>query len=442
MKHIFNTSKGCYQQFCRINIILLSCFWLIGCSGGISGTGDGGPVVVIDPDNTGTEDVSPDASATVTSTTPSVFDHQIFPQRLTTQFSGALISSRNLDQRISDLTEIPVTQKISTQLNAVMQQSIQAQLDLANIEELLLESLEQCDSADPCSTVPNAITTTLSPETLDFQQSLQPQTAQAESNVFSYSNVSYARETAGYFDQKLQYTNQSGTSVLLQWTTDNQLVSVVAENNAITTYLLTDFRQGTTTLRTDDKTSATVFQAVLNGTAAVGTTIEGDWHGNQQHYIRATADEASVVLYAIHPTDSTVMPTREVFDVISGNYAIEACTTENAVCANWQTVANDSSAIGARLTANQATIGDFSLSISSSLQISIPAEVDEFVIATDIGTEQPEARSLVCSGQRVLDSVRSFCWQPLPLAGAVQVYEESTGNGNAVFQQLPDARVQ
>lgn len=443
MMSLFCTSKRYSLWFRRLCTIAASCVWLTGCSGGISGTGDGGPIVVIDP--TASEqntDASPDGTVSGNSGAQTAFNHQVFPQQLTTQFSTAALSALNLNDRISGLPEVPVAQKISSQLNAITQQNRQAQLDLANIEEFLLDTLEQCDSSDPCSSVPDVITTTLSSNTLEFQQSLQPLATPAEGDQFTYSNISYTRETAGYFDQKLKYTNQNGTDVALKWTADNQLISIQTENNTIVTYALTDLRQSTTTLRTENKATGTIFHAEIKGTVATGTTIEADWHsGEQQHYVRATADETSITLYAIHPTDFNASRTRETFDVLAGNYVIESCTAGNRACDDWQTVANNGTAIGARLTATEPTLGDFSLSISSNIQVNLPAEVNEFVIATGIDSAQPEPLSLVCGGQRVQASVRTFCWQPLPLAGAIQFYEETTGNGSPSYQQLADAQV-
>ncbi len=440
MINLFYTSKSCYQLLYSTTLATLCCFLLIGCSGGISGTGDGGTVIGIDPSID--SNTRPSSSGDSVSTIPPVFTHQVFAPQLITNFSAALLNANDLDDNTPDLPFRPVSQKISEQLNTLTQQSIQVQLDIANIEELLLDVLEQCDSTDICSDVPSAITTTLSPDTLAYQQLLQPQSTGIVGEQTLYNNVLYSRETAGYFDQKLQYTNQSGTRVVLQWTTDNQLVSLVARSNTTVTYFLTDFQQATTTLRIEDKAATTVFHAVLNGTAAVGTTIEADLHGDQEHYVRATADETSILLFAVHPTDSTIMPTREAFNLLTGNYAVESCTVINTTCEGWQLVASDGSTIGTRLTAVEATLGDFSLTISSNLQVTVPAEVNEFVIANDNGIEQPATLSLVCSGQRVLTTVRSFCWQPLPLADTVKFYEEVLDNdGNFIIRLLPDARV-
>lgn len=414
-------------------IISLMCLFLVACSGGISGTGDGGEIIV---DATGPTDGA-DGVAGENMTTDTLTP-EIFPHRLIVSINNGLTTIYPADDRFSTQ---PITHLISRQLNELSDLTVTIQVDLAQLETQLLDQIKQC--INPCQVTQSNVNSAITQDTIAYELSLQPDTTADSIRVVgaeeSFTNINYATDLQGYFDKSLKYRRIDGSEVFIRWTNDRQLISAQTANSAEIFYVLTDLRQRTMTLRREDKTTTTVFHAVVINDSEGNTTVEADWHGIDEHYVKAIATATTTTLYSLNPTDSSAIRFREAITLPQQSYTIDSCITASDTCDAWISVAMDEGNVANRFSATEDTIGNFSLTLTDAPQPTLAVDVREFVISTDTDSIQPQAQSLYCAGQRVIDTVRTFCWQPLPLETGSAIFEESLTSGGLSYRRLPDA---
>lgn len=410
-------------------LLAIICSGVVACDGGISGTGDGGPIVIVD-NSEGTGSDTSDMGSTASSEadgstlTNGTLPLDVFPPLLLPELNNTLLAANDFDSRF---TVLSLSQQLSIQITAAQQQSLEVVQHLVALETQLIDSLVSCDNTPTCDTLPVNVT-------IEAAQDSDNNT------TTTYSEVSYLPQTAGYFDKQLTFTNNAGTTVL-RWTTDRQLISLVTENNSALLYLFSDLTQSQTTFRREEKSSGSIVQSVFQSTSDA-IAIEADLHGDQQHYIRASMNNGLVNLYAIHPTDPNVKQLREGFNLNANQYAIDSCTTGTEICTDWQTDHGSESASTTLLENTQSTTGNFSVSMASDLTVNVPATIDEYIITPGTDQSQPAPRSLICGGQRVQSAIRNYCWQPLPLESAVQFFEEEKTGNSIEYRLLPNASIQ
>lgn len=415
------------------------CLLLSGCSGGISGTGDGEVIIIVDGtivENSADTGLGSTANGDNLSI-PATQVRQLVPEKLIITVNPSLTNGYTDNERF---TTQPLIHRISAHLNPVIEQTNAIQLDINQIQYQLTDSLNQCENAaNPCRILATDITTTVSQNTLELAQTQQATTQSTTPAMVGdqtyFTNIEYSNQLPGYFDERLAYSRGDGTNVVLHWTHDFQLVSLLTDGGTETVYTLTDHRKSETTLRRADKSITTIIHAVLLNDSESNSLIEADLNGSEQHYVRAKAKSNSVILYSTHPTDATAAKYREAFTLPDNSYSIDTCTSVNNVCENWIVQTSDAGDSTTLFTAAENTIGDFTTTISSDTRPVIPAGVDEFVIGESVA-QQPKPLSLACAGQRVMDNIRTFCWQPLPLEISATLFEETLTSGGSIYRKL------
>ena len=423
------------QRFnCGI-LVSLMCLVLVACSGGISGTGDGGDVIV---DNNGLTD---GADSMASENMPvDALAPEIFPPQLIVSINNGLTTIYPADNRFPTQ---PVTHLISRQLGELSDISVTTQVDIALLETQLLDQIQQCQNTSPCQLTQGNVNAVVTQDTIAYELSLQTDAAADAIRVAgteeSFTNIQYASDLQGYFDKSLKYTRNDGLEVFIRWTNDRQLISTQTSNSAEAFYILSDLRQQTMTLRREDKTTTTVFHAVASNDSDGNTSVEADWHGTEEHYVKAIATATTLTLYSLNPTDSTATRFREALTLPQQSYTIDSCVTSGDTCDTWISVAMDEGNVTNRFSATQDTIGNFSLTLTDAPQPTLADDVREFVISADTNSNQPLPQSLYCAGQRVIETVRTFCWQPLPLEATSAFFEETLTSGGLGYRRLPDA---
>ena len=410
------------NHWLRSLLLTVCCLTLVACGGGISGTGDGGPIINVGTleNVTGVDITGSDTTATEDTDTESTATQlQFFPSRLHININETLLAASNLNSRFPDLTVLSLSQQLATEFAESLQQSLQTLQHLNGLESQLLDLLLICDNTNSCDDLPATVT--------DSTQTI-------------FSDIRYLPQTAGYFDKQLSFTTDNNTTVL-RWTSDQQLVSLVTENNSALLYQFSDLARSRTTLRREDKLTSTILHSVLISQGSANS-IEVDLHSDQQRYIRASADDESLILYAVHPTNPAITQVREAFNLSTSQFVIESCLTQSESCDSWQSDQSSTNNPADLFGDSQTSLGDFTQTLTADLTVTLPDIVNEFVIASATDQPQPAARALVCGGQRVFSNLRSFCWQPLPLDDSVQIFEESKTDDSTVYRLLPNTSIQ
>lgn len=423
-----------FRPAVRSTTLLLMLLTLLACSGGIFGTGDGDDIVVVDPDTDSTL-ATGDTAAQSHSPLPIP---QFLPAQFVIQFSDGLTTDYPENNRFS--TD-PVIHTISRAIRKLTAINGMIQVDIDQLEQQLLEPVNQC--SNPCRIIESTVTATISQTAIDYQSSLQilPESAvrATAGDQTTFTDVTYNNDLSGYYDQSLAYKRGDGTEVFITWSNDDQLVSATTHSLSDAVYILADFEKSTMTFRIDNKLSATSIQAVAINEIGGNTVLEADWRGIQQHYIRAQASATGTTLYSLHPTDPSVPRLREFISLPQLSYTIDSCVTDADTCNSWSSLINDNPDLPDPFANTLRSVGDFTDTITSPLQPALPAQVHEYVISAETDGGQPSAMSLLCGGQRVINSLRTFCWQPLPLETESTVFEESFTGGATIYRRLPDA---
>ena len=133
--------------------LTILCLSLIACGGGISGTGDGGPIVIVDnaENTTGNGGNATDGAADSMGV-PASTEQQTFPSILHTEFNATLLEGSTIDTRFTALSSLTLSQKLASQFREVQRQSLQTVQHLATLETLLTDTLVQCDATTTCDT--------------------------------------------------------------------------------------------------------------------------------------------------------------------------------------------------------------------------------------------------------------------------------------------------
>lgn len=379
---------------------------LSACSGGISGTGDGSPIITPGEENSAGGIDSGDNSA-------DNLDSQLHsPVQL--PINGLNTALTNLSIPLSRQARLAaqdtITVLLETRFDAYTTAANQVYGDLRALQNTLTDKISQCDNSGQCDAIPAVISVEFNGATLVF------------------NSIQYSQALPGTFDNSLSYTRENGDFIRVLWTGDGSLISLYTDTNTHTTYALEDSLQSSLTFRQWSKSGQTLTQSNIVTDANNVRTIEADvldW------YVRARVTEQFDVLYAASSTDNTIR--REAVSTENDLILSESCDSMNCV---WQPDhATDSGIfVGSELTA-----GNFSQPSNTSIPgISIPEAIQRLVIAQTPNRVTPPTDSLVCGATTVQNTRRFFCWTPLPLSEHNNViFEEQFSGGNAEYLFVP-----
>ena len=358
-------------------LTILTCLLLSACSGGIFGTGDGGPIDVIDPDTNGTNSPGDMVSETVANGDSSVATDN-------DGFTGSLDVSQlvpqSLQQLIARNENISQAQQLATQLSTLQE-------EVATILNSLIAG-----TGIPDDNVSDAFDTTL-------------RYTQANSETITASSDTLS---ASYFFNT---------------------------NNERTIYLL---RQNSTlTVRQLTRSNNTLLQATIISLPDGATVIEADLNQNgTQTYLQTYSTDTGTVTFAQHPTDLTLPRQRDFIDDTANILIVQNCTTATQDCdedSNWTSTLTTGTAIDAQFS-NVRTVIDNSLAGITSPLSELPDTVNEAVLTLPTDTD-PTDEQIQCGLQRVSESVRAFCVLPQPL-GATNLFSETLTGSEIFYQRL------
>ena len=439
---------------------VLFLLWLSGCSGGITGTGDGGPITPTDITTVDSNDILP---TVVDSQLPSFVSvpNQILlnlPPTLQAELSASPSGTLDFNSPGTRLREGITLSQLDTiaiqidlfLINRLLDTSNATNADIdatadsetscttGSICNLLVSQLTVTIDADAAAAASNLLApfsaSSLTTSSINTNANLQP------GNTLTYNNIAVQSGLAGFFDNRLQYSREDGSTVTLQWSNDQQWVSVLAQNNDSTLYSL--LQSSEMTLRRTDhlQGDASIQLMAIQNTAPLesdSTFVEADLNDDNPVFIRAIGNASASAIFA----DSLLiddMMYREATNSQGQVVTLETCMT---ACSQWQTLQSLQTLPDNFFDTNADVAATVSRSIVNPIDASfLPQQVNEFVVA--IGDEitgltttpADQTDNLVCGGQRLADGIRTFCWQPTPLGSTGFVFEESRVNSSTTYQ--------
>lgn len=432
-----------------LTIVFLLC--LSGCSGGISGTGDGGPVV--DTGNT-TSDAAPDGMS------PEGMNLRlpILPDQLVLTLPPTLQPAPDSD-RAGDTSP---GQQLRREISSALQDTTAIQADLILLQNHLTlrqnnNTLSDITCANTCSLINAQLSVDVNADTEVQLSALADGNSNAESDVLtdlraadrvSYSDVSLQSGLTGMFDSQLQYRRNDGSVILLRWSADQLLVSVLAQNTGSTLYSLLQADINEMTLRRTNHIAGdqSIQFTAVQRTELLGadaTYIEADFNTDQPRYFRAVGDQTRSAIFTDSlSTDMTRY--RESNDASGQLTDLETCVLP---CGQWQSLAS-SSTLDENYFDNRAELIDtLSNALANPLDVSgLPDQTTDFIITVDNtqpdsqlpvinDAASPSSRStaFACAGQRLDTRVRVFCWLPTPLNSRTYLFDELRINNTLTY---------
>ena len=298
---------------------VLFLLWLSGCSGGITGTGDGGTVTPIDIAPADSNDNLPSVVDSPLSSFVSVPSQILLdlPPTLQAELTASQSGTVDLNSPGTRLREGITLSQLDT---------IAILIDLFLIDQLLdtgsatnvdaiANNEASCTTGSTCNLLVPQLTVTvdvdgaaaasdllapftassLTTSSINANANLQP------GNTLTYSNISVQSGLTGFFDNRLQYSREDGSTVTLQWSDDQQWVSVLAQNIDSTLYSL--LQSSEMTLRRTDhlQGDASIQLIAIQGTAPLesdSTFIEADLNDDNPVFIRAIGNASASAIFA------------------------------------------------------------------------------------------------------------------------------------------------
>ncbi len=365
------------KKITNLTFIVFLYFTAAACDGGISGTGDGGPIVITDPSGstTGSEQ-SPLVNETMGSTDSMDVSA---PLALSVPIPNALVNAQLRNEQVSS-SEI-----FAKQFNLVASEISQIESQIAMNQNLAINSV----------------------------------------------NI-------GYFDNRIEYTNTENN--VLQWSNNNSTISLTSSNTARTLYFLQE-EQTITLRRLDYPGNtlfqATVISTPEN--TIIEATINNN--GTLSYLRTITANTTlETIVFTQHPTDTNIASQREVITSEGAVTDIQMCTVAASTNScqeqtDWSVVANSGNNNNFELFTTALSSIDAALMSLATPRNSLAENVSTAVIATT-NANSPTTDQILCGLQMVNDNVRAFCLQPQPFIVEGSLFEETLSGGQVLYRAL------
>lgn len=369
----------------RSLICILTCLLISSCGGGISGTGDGGAIVV----DTGMVDAI--GNIGVADSTDSVSDSD------TTMVDATAPTESDVRVQVPDVSQlIPEALQLlnSQNENVSAAQPLVAQLDaLQQQVETVLQTIG-ASQGTPEENISN-----------EFDTTLRYMLDNTETVIASSSDLS-ASYLFSTNDERVIYVLQQGESLTIR--------HLIRNSNSLLQATIISLADGTTIFEADQN---------QNGT---------------QSYLQILSSASITIAFAQHPTDPAIARQREIIDESGSILTVQNCVAATQNCNLDSSWSSEDSTINSQFSTALTEIENRLASINSPV-IALPDDVTEAVL-TEPSTEDPTDEQILCGIQRVTDSgvtgsLRAFCLLPQPL-GQTSVFSETLASGEIFYQLL------
>ena len=368
---------------------------LSACDGGISGTGDGGPVTI-----------QPGDSADSTGNTNTI--------------DSGIDSGSDSDVASPADSGDPTTQSPDAGDIA---------LPLPDLSLLVPEALLQTTLRNDGISATVPFTTELITLTQEVNETIESISAAQTMQTTAISS----RFNDSRFDNVLSFSID-GTDTIVASADATALRFFFSDNSARAIHL---FQQDDTiTLRRVDRNNNTVFQAKIVSVSESSTAIGAALNNNgMQLYLESYSTAEFTTAFTHHPADPTIPRQRELIDPDGAVSVVQTCTGAIAECMSDSDYANTDATTGTRFSNAAQAIANALSTPENAPLITLPDGVDEAVLATSVDA-QPTEDQIQCGVQTVDNSIRLFCLRPLPLESDVSLFSETVAGGEIFYQRL------
>lgn len=388
-KHMLQSRA--HSVFKLLAIISVSVL-LSACGGGISGTGDGGPIIIESVESTDSMGNSANADSGTTDST------------------GANVGggdSGNFD--VPSNTTSPTIPNVPTPDLSML------------VPDTLLQARMRNDGVS--ATQP-----------FIAQLVAVNQEVSATFSMFDTLQTTQTDNLTGYFDKTLSFSH-NGTDTTIAWADTMALRFLLTVNSDRAIHVLQE--DNTLTIRRVDRNNNALFQATVK-TLTNGSVMEADLNNNgDQKYLQTYSGPLFTAAYIQHPTDPAITRQRELIDPSGTVSVIQNCSAASQDCKDDSAWSNASTNASARLAEGTSQINSAlsAVTLPQGLLTGdvLPDNVTEAVLAATLN-QQPTEPEIQCGLQQVDDNVRAFCLQPLPLIAEVALFSEMLSGGEIFYQ--------
>ena len=234
------------------------------------------------------------------------------------------------------------------------------------------------------------------------------------------------------FDATFRFTFNN-TETLIARSSFSTVSYIFSTNSERTLYVLQEDNR--VTARHLDRTSNSLLQARIILMADGSTIIEADLNQNGiQSYFQTYSDASTTAVFSEHPTDPTIARQRELIDTNGALTILQNCTAATQDCDLDSSWSNENATSNVQFSNARNSI-EADLDTVTSPPITLPDSVDEAVATQQTNNDQPTEEQIQCGVQRVTDTVRVFCWLPQPLA-PTSLFSETLAGDEIFYQPL------
>lgn len=442
-----------YGHSADIRAWLLAVFVLLsGCSGGISGTGDGGPIITVTNGESTLDtgaDITPDGT-TDGATAPTTAVPDSLPTQIYLTLPATLVGETFATSSVQSAYQ-PLRAAISRATSILLDAQVLVDLVATQFNT----GVTQCDADANCigELLDQSYLYSVNVLERDIQRRLallDPQLPESDRLARETAireqlgvnlNATIALTVSDYqsffptaAQQSIRISSAAAT-LDLTWRSDG--ASNLRYTRAdIALHAKLDENQRFT-LRLYDRQTATVLAAAFEPLADA-LLFEADLHRandtQTQRYMRGYSDALSGTLLSRDPASTSEVQQRERYlsdgQLISAQTCADACT-DTPVWTEQLSNAMDSTS---QFESFEARFGQFEQTIADDIMIdNLDPSIDEWVVTSG---ERPDATgsTTLCSGQRVADDLRHFCFTAQLAASSAKVYREQLQvNGELVY---------
>lgn len=455
------------------------------CSGGISGTGDGGPIIIVNNIettlDTGIGDIAdgPDGSAdggtdgavdgatdgttdgaTVAPTDSVPPESLALPERIYLTLPATLVASSSADVA-NEQPPVPTAyQPLRAALGSAINLLLDAQVLVDLVGTQFTDSVALCDADTDC--VDAQLDTVYLYDAQILERDLARRVAVLDPNLPASDRLSLETTLREQLGARLNTTValtisdyramvstavqqnmriSSGDATLdITWRPQSDTSSIRYARAGIIVHAKLDGADQRFTLRLYDRVAATLLAASFEPIAN-GILFEADLHrandAQAQRYLRGYSDAQSGTLLARDPAADSTARQRERYLSSGQLVSVQICTSDCGDAALWTEQLSNALDSDAQFESFATQFGQFEQTIADDIMIdNLAASIDEWVVSSG-GVPDEAGGNTLCSGQRVGGDLRHFCWTMEIAPSTAQVYREALQrSGELVYTQV------
>ncbi len=452
---------------CAAWVLALCAIALQSCSGGISGTGDGGPIIVvtntdlfdsgapidggiIDGSADGTTDGTTDGTAQTDS--PELLS---LPPRVYFAFPAPLVGA-SVEAATQSAVYSPLRETFTAASASLLDAQVWIDLVAARLTEarglcatdniciasqlsgsyIYTDAIQQADLARRIALIDPLLA---EPSRLALENPIRSQLNANLNRVIDISVNNFQPAVAGSLITTIQLQTD-GVTLDLSWRSDNNATAIRYTTGDTTLFAKHHANGNRFTTRLHDRQTASVMAAAFEP-ADNGMLFEADLHRTgaltAQHYVRGFSDQQSGTLISRELASAAALPlSRERFLSSGQVISLQLCD-RCASTGSWIEQLADAIDSTEQFANFDRRFGGFEQTIADDVTLeNLDDTIDEWLVTRGASDQSP-ALNAACSGQRVENALRNICFSIAIDPDQARLYSEQLQpNGELDHQRL------